>query len=95
MRAVPNGELTGVLVLRVWIEAGTDVFRARMTAEDELGSGERVTVVAGSLEEILEFIRTWVVEFVGPAPWTAVRRCRRQLQDASGATCTPRWYQHW
>ena len=66
MRAVPNGERTGVLVLRVWIEAGTDEFRARMTAEDELGSGERVTVVAGSLEEILEFIRTWVADFVRP-----------------------------
>ena len=66
MRPVPNGERTGVLVLRVWIEAGTDEFRARMTAEDELGSGERVTVVAGSLEEILEFIRTWVADFVGP-----------------------------
>lgn len=56
-----------MLVLRVWIEAGTDEFRARMTAEDELGSGERVTVVAGSLEEILEFIRTWVADFVGPS----------------------------
>lgn len=66
MRAVPNGERTGVLVLRVWIEAGTDEFRARMTAEDELGSGERVTVVAGSIEEILEFIRTWVADFVRP-----------------------------
>ena len=66
MRAVPNGERTGVLVLRVWIEAGTDEFRARITAEDELGSGERVTVVAGSIEEILEFIRTWVADFVRP-----------------------------
>ena len=64
MRAVPNGERTGVLVLRVWIEAGSGEFRARITAEDELGSGERVTAVAGSLAEILEFIRTWVAEFV-------------------------------
>jgi hypothetical protein len=64
VRAVPNGERTGVLVLRVWIEAGSGEVRARITAEDELGSGERVTAVAGSLEEILEFIRTWVAEFV-------------------------------
>ena len=56
-------ERSGVLVLRVWIEAGSDEFRARITAENELGSGQRVTAVAGSLEAILEFIRRWVVEF--------------------------------
>jgi len=61
---VPLRERTGVLVLRVWIEAGTDEFRARLTAESELGTGERVTAVAGSLEEIVEFIRRWVDEFV-------------------------------
>jgi len=53
-----------VLVLRVWIEAGSGEFRARITAEDELGSGERVAAVAGSLEEILELIRVWVADFV-------------------------------
>ena len=57
------GERTGVLVLRVWIEAGSGEFRARITAESELGSGERVSVVAGSLEEILEFVSRWVEEF--------------------------------
>ena len=61
---MPLRERTGVLVLRVWIEAGTDEFRARLTAESELGTGERVTAVAGSLEEIVEFIRRWVDEFV-------------------------------
>jgi hypothetical protein len=60
-------ERTGVLVLRVWIEAGTEWFRARLTAESELGSGERVTVVAGSLEEILEFVERWIEEFVDRA----------------------------
>jgi hypothetical protein len=68
VRAVPSGERTGVLVLRVWIEAGTDEFRARITADDELGSGERVTAVAATMEEILEFIRSWVHEFVERGP---------------------------
>jgi hypothetical protein len=63
VRAVAIGERTGVLVLRVWIEAGSGEFRARITAESELGSGERVSVVAGSLEEILEFVSRWVEEF--------------------------------
>jgi hypothetical protein len=56
-------ERTGVLVLRIWIEADTDEFRARITAENELGTGERVTAVAGSLDEIIQFIRLWVQEF--------------------------------
>ena len=65
---MPIGERTGVVILRVWIEAGTDEFRARMTAETALGSGERVTAVAASLDEILEFIRRWVEEFRAPPP---------------------------
>ena len=63
---MPNGERTGVLVLRVWIEAGSGEFRARITAEDELGSRDRVTAVAGGVEEILELIRAWVADFVRP-----------------------------
>ena len=62
------GERTGVLVLRVWIEAGSGEFRARITAERELGSGERVSVVAGSLEEILEFVQRWIDKFVRSSP---------------------------
>ncbi len=62
---MPLRERTGVLVLRVWIEAGTDEFRARITAESELGAEERVTVVASSLDEIIEFVRRWVQEFLG------------------------------
>ena len=57
-------ERTGVLILRVWIEAGSGEFRARITAESELGSGERLTVVAATLEEVLELITDWVKEFL-------------------------------
>jgi hypothetical protein len=67
VRGVPTGERTGVLVLRVWIEAGSDEFRARITAESELGSADRVTAVAASMEEILDFIRDWVDEFLAGA----------------------------
>jgi hypothetical protein len=61
---VPPRERTGVLVLKIWIEAGTNEFRARMTAESEIGSGEHVRVHASSLEEILVFISRWVQEFL-------------------------------
>jgi hypothetical protein len=62
---VSEGERTGVLVLRVWIErdAGNGL-RARITAERELGSGERTSVAAVTIEQILGYIRTWVEEFV-------------------------------
>jgi hypothetical protein len=63
---VRSGERTGVLVLRVWIEPGgpsADGLRARITAESRLGSGDRVSVVAGSVEEIVEIVRRWVAAF--------------------------------
>ena len=66
MRAVPVGERTGVLVLRVWFEPSAragEGLRARITAEEQLGSGERTTVVAGSVEQIVEIVRSWVEGF--------------------------------
>jgi hypothetical protein len=62
---VSPSERTGVLVLRVWIEAGSESgLRARITTEDELGSQERVSVVAGSVEQVVELVEQWVQGFV-------------------------------
>jgi hypothetical protein len=62
---VPPSERTGVLVLRVWIEAGSDGgLRARITTENELGSRERVSVVAGSVQQVVQFVEQWVKGFV-------------------------------
>jgi hypothetical protein len=62
---VPPSERTGVLVLRVWIEAGSESgLRARITTENELGSQERVSVVAGTVEQVVEFVEQWVRGFV-------------------------------
>ena len=64
---MPPSERTGVLVLRVWIEAGSESgFRARITVEDELGSHERVSVIAGSIEQVVEFVERWLKGFVAP-----------------------------
>jgi hypothetical protein len=63
---VPSSERTGVLVLRVWIEAGPENgIRARITAENELGSRDRISVIAGSVEQVIEFVEQWVRGFVG------------------------------
>ena len=62
---MPPSERTGVLVLRVWIEAGSESgLRARITTENELGSQERVSVVAGTVEQVVEFVEQWVKGFV-------------------------------
>lgn len=58
-------ERTGVLVLRVWLERDArNGLRARITAESELGSGERTSVAAVTIEQILGYVRTWVENFV-------------------------------
>jgi len=62
---VPPSERTGVLVLRVWIEAESDGgLRARITTVNELGSREPVSVVAGSVQQIVQFVEQWVQGFV-------------------------------
>jgi SRSO17 transposase len=61
---VSHHERSGVLVLRVWIEpVTTESLRARITAERDLQSRERVSVAAASVPEILEIVRDWVEEF--------------------------------
>ena len=64
MCVVRPSERTGVLVLRVWIEAGVDNgLRARITVEDERGTGESVSLVVGTVEQIVDFVAQWVKGF--------------------------------
>jgi len=53
-----------VLVLRVWLEPA---LRARITTDTHLGGGKRESVAAGSVDEILAHVRSWVEELVGGA----------------------------
>jgi|GEM_PF-6307738 hypothetical protein len=55
-------EPTGVLVLRLWIEAGA-CLRARITCSPELAA-ERESVVASSLDDILAVVGDFVEDFV-------------------------------
>ena len=53
----------------MWIEAGPGSgLRARITAEKALGSGERVSLVAGTVDEVVEIVRSWLHGFVDGEP---------------------------
>lgn len=59
-------ERSGVLVLRIWTEAGQrDGIRARITTESDLRAEARTSVVAGSVDEVVELVRRWVLKFIG------------------------------
>ena len=65
-----DGDPSSVLVVRVWLEGGTDQFRARlMTAgtTPDRGVGEEVTVTVASLPgEVVRAVRAWLEEFLEP-----------------------------
>ena len=60
---MPGAERNGVLVLHVWIEVGNGGLFARITAESDLGSGERVSLVVGSVDDIVALVHDWVEKF--------------------------------
>ncbi len=63
-----DGDRSAVLVVRVWLEGGTDQFRARLvTAGTSPGSevGEEVTVAATSSPgDVVSAVRAWLDEFL-------------------------------
>ena len=55
---------SAALLLRVWIEEGSDQFRARVMA---VGSGEesdRTVALASSPDEVLEAVGHWLDEYL-------------------------------
>jgi hypothetical protein len=65
-------ERSAALVIRVWLEEGTDQFRGRLTAVDTSpGSkgGDGVTVaLASSPRDLTDAVSQWLHEFVRDAP---------------------------
>lgn len=65
----PTADRTGVLILRLWIEANHETgLRARITQTLDTMSTEHSVAVASSTEDICSVVRSWVDEFVAPKP---------------------------
>jgi hypothetical protein len=58
----------GVLVVRVWLEAGSRQPRARVVAKLDVDDGREMTYAASSVDEICAVIRAWMAEFVADRP---------------------------
>ena len=67
-----DDDRSAALVIRVWLERGTDQFRGRLTAVDAspaLGGGEGVTVaVASSSRELTDAVSEWLQDLLRDAP---------------------------
>ena len=62
----PSSDRTGILILRLWIEANADGFRARITQTLDSSGPERAMATAGTPDAVYAAVRTWVEEFVNP-----------------------------
>ena len=58
---------SAALLIRVWVEDGTDELRARLTTVDASGGtgagGQPTFAVASSTGEVLDAVRRWLSEF--------------------------------
>ncbi|SDY47690.1 hypothetical protein SAMN05661080_03592 [Modestobacter sp. DSM 44400] len=63
-----DDDRNGVLLVRVWIEGGSDQFRARLTSPGADGSvsgeDERTVAVASSPEAVSQAVRSWLGAFL-------------------------------
>ena len=60
---IPRPELSGVLVLRVWIDhEGPDGLRARLT--QVVGLGDQTVATAATPDDIYAAVRSWLGELI-------------------------------
>jgi hypothetical protein len=57
------GELTGVLVIRAWVEGDPPQLKARITHTLDLERGEERSATASSTEQIYAEVRFWLDAF--------------------------------
>ncbi|MGY5891501.1 hypothetical protein [Blastococcus deserti] len=63
-----KSDRSATLVLRVWLESGSDDFRGRLTAVDTTvghEGGEVTLGVVSSASDAVEAVRAWLDDFVG------------------------------
>ncbi len=72
-----DDDRSATLILRVWLEGGTNGFRGRVTTVDTTvrhGTGELTVGVTSSPGEMVDAVRAWLDEFL------------RSSQPADGGT---------
>jgi hypothetical protein len=65
-----NPDRVGVLVVRVWLEAGSQQPRVRIVARVNIAEPREITRAASSVDEVCELVGDWMAEFLAgrPAP---------------------------
>ncbi|WP_369255259.1 hypothetical protein [Geodermatophilus amargosae] len=62
---------SGVLLVRVWLEQGTDEFRGRMTTPGVWhgpgARGDLTVALASTPEDVCDAVRQWLSEFLSSA----------------------------
>jgi len=65
-----NDDRSAALLIRVWVEEGTDGFRSRVSSIDTTGgedTGDITVAVASSTGDVLDAVRRWLEVFTGRA----------------------------
>lgn len=55
---------SAALLLRVWLEEGSDQFRARLMAVGSGQGSDRTVALASSPDDVLEAVRHWLDEYL-------------------------------
>jgi hypothetical protein len=55
---------SAALLLRVWLEDGTEHFRARVTAVGMHGSEDRTVALAASTSDLIDAVGKWLDDFL-------------------------------
>ena len=58
---------TGVMVVRVWIEAESGGLRARLTGTHDIAHGTETTVTAATVDDVIAIVRDWIDAFAARA----------------------------
>lgn len=67
-----QSQRAGVLVVAMWVDPRRDGFRARVTETSDVASVGEDTLVVGSIEDLLDAVRSWAHDVSadrrGPGP---------------------------
>jgi hypothetical protein len=55
---------SAALLVRVWLEDGTEHFRARVTAVGMPGSEDRTVALAASTSDLIDAVSKWLDDFL-------------------------------